>query len=711
MSVRSLAKSVKSANAKGAPEPSIAVRVATLVAVLVAANATLQQDVGDPSMRYLIPVGLVVAFTFSYLARLRPGFLVKMFLAVGMLAASAHFVGQLGGIGQNAAAAQRPLAELFLWTQLLHSFDVPSRRDLRFSLASSTVLIGVGGVLSIASTFGISLALWGIAAVVALALMHRSELASLPGPTVTTTAKPIRHAARLARSSAFTVACSFAVAGLVFLFLPASGTARAFTFPASIPNLDRIPGGGLVNPSLGGNGGSGDPATGKAGDTPRASFGFVGFSKEMDTAARGRPDDTIVMKVRASKPGFWRGQSFDKWDGRRWTASSDRPRAISGDGVIEMPAFEGAFAQEDAEEFIQTIYVEKPGPNLVFGAASATKVYFPDRNVLVLPDGTIRAGVALSKGAVYTVISKRPTATAAELAETPFVKTTASAGLGKPAAAAYTQLSADMPTRIADLATSVTDSSPTLFGKVKAIESWLGTNTTYSVDIPPLPANTDAVDHFLFDERVGFCEQIASSLVVMLRTLGVPARLGVGYASGERNPFTGLYEVKASDAHAWAEVYFPSVGWLTFDPTSNVPFGEDSQAPLARNGLADFLAVRLGPAFRIAARIVMGVGAVASLTLIGWGLLRVNRRRQARAARSWVEVWNDSLDVEARKCGHIRKPGQTARSFATTIGLGGDEWDAALATLDHAAYSGQAIPESQRIKATQMLQAISGRAK
>ena len=62
----------------------------------------------------------------------------------------------------------------------------------------------------------------------------------------------------------------------------------------------------------------------------------------------------------------------------------------------------------------------------------------------------------------------------------------------------------------------------------------------------------------------------------MLRELGIPARLAVGYTPGERNPFTGLYEVKASDAHAWAEVYFPGIGWQGFDPTAKVPLAGES---------------------------------------------------------------------------------------------------------------------------------------
>jgi protein-glutamine gamma-glutamyltransferase len=715
MSIMSLARSVKSANAKGPPETSVAVRVATLFAVLIAANATLQQDVGTPTIRYALPAGLIVAFAFSYYARFRPGFVVKMFLAVGMLAASAHFVSQLGGIGQNAAAAQRPLAELFLWTQLLHSFDVPARRDLRFSLAASTVLIGVGGVLSIASDYAISLGLWSAAAVLALALMHRSELAELPRPTqmAAPSARSRRMPSRaLATSLGLTLATSFAVAGLIFLFLPASGTARAFTFPASLPNVDRIPGGGLVNPSLGGNGnGNGnanDPtSTGKGGDTPRASFGYVGFSTEMDTAARGRPDDTIVMKVRASKPGFWRGQSFDHWDGRRWTASSDKTKAVSGDGAIDLPVFEGAVQMDDSNDFIQTVYVEKPGPNLIFGAASATKLYFPDKSVLVLPDGTIRAGVALGTGAVYTVVSKRPPADPVALAAETFNPLRAGEGLGQPARTVYTQLPADMPARIVDLASSITSSSPSLLGKVQAIEDWLGNNTTYSIDIPSLPANTDAVDHFLFTEKVGFCEQIASSLVVMMRSLGVPARLGVGYASGERNPFTGLYEVKASDAHAWAEIYFPGVGWLTFDPTANVPFADDGQVPLARNGLTDFLASRLGPIFSVVGRVVLGAGLLAGLGFIGWFVRRLYRRRQALAARSWPMVWNDRLDHIGRKAGHHRAAGQTARSFAEAVGFVGDDWDVAFAALDQAAYSDTDVPDPQRAFADQLLRRAS----
>ena len=89
----------------------------------------------------------------------------------------------------------------------------------------------------------------------------------------------------------------------------------------------------------------------------------------------------------------------------------------------------------------------------------------------------------------------------------------------------------------------------------------------YDLSIPPQREEMDAVEYFLFEQKRGYCEQFSSSLAVMARSLGIPARVATGYAPGEYNPFTGYYDVRASDAHAWVEVYFPGYGWSTFDPT------------------------------------------------------------------------------------------------------------------------------------------------
>ena len=93
----------------------------------------------------------------------------------------------------------------------------------------------------------------------------------------------------------------------------------------------------------------------------------------------------------------------------------------------------------------------------------------------------------------------------------------------------------------------------------------------YNLDIPPYPPGVDAVDHFLFETREGFCEHIASAMAVLLRASGIPTRLVTGFGPGDRNPFTGYWEVRASDAHAWVEVFYPGVGWIPYDPTFGVP--------------------------------------------------------------------------------------------------------------------------------------------
>jgi len=81
------------------------------------------------------------------------------------------------------------------------------------------------------------------------------------------------------------------------------------------------------------------------------------------------------------------------------------------------------------------------------------------------------------------------------------------------------------------------------------------------------------VDFFLFDLKEDFCEYFASAMVVMLREVGVPARVVEGYTTGTLDPLTGKYVVKELDAHAWVEVYFPSYGWIEFEPTpSQAPF-------------------------------------------------------------------------------------------------------------------------------------------
>ncbi|MEW5945255.1 MAG: transglutaminase-like domain-containing protein, partial [bacterium] len=105
------------------------------------------------------------------------------------------------------------------------------------------------------------------------------------------------------------------------------------------------------------------------------------------------------------------------------------------------------------------------------------------------------------------------------------------------------------------------------------IGRYLLDNYEYDLDTPPYPRGRDVVEYFLFESRRGYCEHFASAFAVMTRAAGLPTRLVTGFNPGRYNPFTGYFEVRGTDAHAWAEVYFPSAGWLPFEATPAGPGG------------------------------------------------------------------------------------------------------------------------------------------
>jgi hypothetical protein len=78
-------------------------------------------------------------------------------------------------------------------------------------------------------------------------------------------------------------------------------------------------------------------------------------------------------------------------------------------------------------------------------------------------------------------------------------------------------------------------------------------------------------DYFLFDLKKGYCDYYATSMIVLARTAGLPARMVIGYSSGIYNPLTAEYIVREANAHSWVEVYFTGVGWVEFEPTASQP--------------------------------------------------------------------------------------------------------------------------------------------
>jgi hypothetical protein len=130
----------------------------------------------------------------------------------------------------------------------------------------------------------------------------------------------------------------------------------------------------------------------------------------------------------------------------------------------------------------------------------------------------------------------------------------------------YTRLPSSLDPRIPQLARQITASADNSYDKALALETYLRSNYQYTLQLSRTVPH-DPLANFLFERRQGHCEYFASSMAVMLRSLGIPARLVNGFRTGEFNDLTSQYVVRASNAHSWVEVFFPGRGWIAFDPT------------------------------------------------------------------------------------------------------------------------------------------------
>ena len=142
----------------------------------------------------------------------------------------------------------------------------------------------------------------------------------------------------------------------------------------------------------------------------------------------------------------------------------------------------------------------------------------------------------------------------------------------------YLQLPSSLPDRVRELAERITADADNPLDKTLAIQSYLrGPEFTFSLDIEAPPTEADGVDWFLFDSKTGYSDYYASSMTVMLRSIGVPARMAAGYAPGLLNE-AGQRVIRDHDSHVWTQAYFPGYGWIDFEPSPNWP--EHDRSPL-----------------------------------------------------------------------------------------------------------------------------------
>jgi hypothetical protein len=298
-----------------------------------------------------------------------------------------------------------------------------------------------------------------------------------------------------------------------------------------------------------------------------------GFSQTMVLSGQFSLADHPVLRVTSPEAHYWRAVAFDRYTGQGWVVGGPTTSLRVEAGQAMPTSIEEPAAQR--VQLTQTVQVLEPRGDYVVAASTPTKAdvtvdadvfnafgrrgMTPTSETTTLGVTALRA--SLASGQSYSVVSSVSRATPTMLRE-------AGASFQRPLLQRYTRLPR-IPQRIRDLASSLTKPYTNEYDKARAVESYLRT-LNYSLSVSPPPAGRDAVDYFLFDSMTGYCDYFSSSMAVLLRSVGVPARVVAGYSTGTANG-DGTFEVRDNNAHSWVEVYFPQYGWIEFDPTPAQP--------------------------------------------------------------------------------------------------------------------------------------------
>jgi transglutaminase-like putative cysteine protease len=321
-----------------------------------------------------------------------------------------------------------------------------------------------------------------------------------------------------------------------------------------------------------------------------------------------------LLDVQARRAHYWKAETLEQFDGIGWRHGNT--------------AFDSGTAASDIPQPINQRWVErvkftvrKLRTPVVVGAGTVFRV---DSGKVTTdePDGTIRVlDSPFQDGDAYSVDAYIPDPTAAQMRGAPthyplhLLPYTAfqlprpgDSGLHRknPTESAFSQTGRTLESpspgaalqpaaarrvvaspygRMYDLARRLTAGQPTTYDKVKAVQAYLQRGFQYS-EKPPL--RRYPLVSFLFDDKIGYCQQFSGAMALMLRMNGIPTRVATGFTPGNYDHVNKEYRVRDLDAHSWVEVWFTGIGWVPFDPTpslSPASFQSDSlTAPSAATG-------------------------------------------------------------------------------------------------------------------------------
>ncbi len=404
---------------------------------------------------------------------------------------------------------------------------------------------------------------------------------------------------------------------------------------------------------------------------PTGRTGFSPLNHSLELGGPLQLDDEPVMDIWAEHYGYWRAEVYDTYTGRNWVNTDRYLTSLEAGAPLSRAGY------KLRREVHQTVRLLRGGTNLIYVSSQPVRVGLPLwvvlgssslENVLMLYSPS-----DLEADQTYTVVSSVSQADVDSLRR---------AGNEYPAwvTERYLQLPTTLPPRVRILAQNLTRGYDNAYDKIAALEDYLR-RIPYNEGIEAPPEGRDGVDYFLFAARQGYCSYYASALVVMARSLGLPARPVAGYKGERYRAETGAYQVLESDAHAWAEVYFPDYGWIEIEPTPSEPLikrpehkdeiqakpqedntgdhRRDDQGPSLDWGEIDLSSALVSlPRWRLerSTGYWIGIGTLF-LALVGGGTFlwwrgRENRRTLNGAEQAYASLlqWTDRLGLDKKAC-------------------------------------------------------------
>jgi hypothetical protein len=357
------------------------------------------------------------------------------------------------------------------------------------------------------------------------------------------------------------------------------------------------------------------------GDSTGVSFGWDHQYGPLDWPRQG----TTLLQVRSDAPHYWKAETLDGFDGVRWHRSaSDEARAIDAelpfrsDARTESGPWRYGEPNDDWQHEIR-FTVRSLSTELLVGAGLTYDV--DGAAALPSADGTTRLlSGTLERGDSYTVSAYQPNPSPSQMAGAPegypdwverytriavppadadakavsntvVVPPRGNRAAPDERADADALLTASAYRGTHSLAQALTADSATVYDAVEDVESHLRDSYRYDERVP---RRAYPLESFLFEDLRGYCQQFSGAMALMLRMVGIPARVAAGFSPGTLNRKTGEYRVRDLDAHSWVEVYFAGIGWVTFDPTPRAGESDATAALASSSGSAAAGVVRQG---------------------------------------------------------------------------------------------------------------------